>query len=77
MLFRSESRLETATWTLARWLAPDTDLTPLKLPTGVKLATDASGLPVVLFPSAWTLKYFGETNPGVELFEIPEQPIAV
>ncbi|MEO7933471.1 MAG: peptide chain release factor 3 [Chthoniobacterales bacterium] len=72
--YGAESRLETATWSIARWLSPDTDLTQLKLPTGVKLATDASGLPVVLFPSAWTLKYFGETNAGIELFEIPEQP---
>ncbi len=73
--YNAESRLETATWSIARWLAPDTDLDSVKLPTGVKLATDASGLPVVLFPSAWTLKYFAETNAGIALFEIPEQPV--
>ena len=39
----------------------------VKLPTGVSLAKDAQGQWVVLFPSAWSARYFGELNPGVEL----------
>ncbi|HEY5893396.1 MAG TPA: peptide chain release factor 3 [Chthoniobacterales bacterium] len=74
--YGAESRLETATWNIARWLSPGIDLDTLKLPTGVRLATDTAGLPVVLFPSQWTLKYFGETNPGMELFEIPPEVAA-
>ncbi|HEV7405820.1 MAG TPA: peptide chain release factor 3 [Chthoniobacteraceae bacterium] len=41
----------------------------VSLPTGVSLAQDSRGQWVVLFPSAWTVRYFGEQNPGWEVRE--------
>jgi peptide subunit release factor RF-3 len=48
----------------------DEALRGLKLPTGCKIARDADGEAVVLFPSEWTLKYFGQQNEGVALYEV-------
>ena len=43
----------------------------VSLPTGVALAQDPRGLWVVLFPTAWTVRYFSEQNPGWEVRETP------
>jgi hypothetical protein len=43
----------------------------VKLPTGCRLAKDSVGASGVLFPSAWTLKYFGELNPAIPLLDLP------
>jgi peptide chain release factor 3 len=69
--YGAESQLENASWEAFRWIAPGTDLKALKLPTGCRVAFDTGGLPGVLFPNAWTQRYFGEQNPGVELSELP------
>jgi peptide chain release factor 3 len=69
--YGAESQLESATWEVFKWLAPDTDPKTLKLPTGCRVAWDSGGLPGVLFPSAWTLRYFGEQNSGAVLHDIP------
>ncbi len=65
--YGAASQLETAPWQSLRWLPPAADLAALKLPTGCRIADDVEGRPVVLFPSAWTLNYFQQQNPGVEL----------
>ena len=64
-------RLENASWECFRWLPPGTATAGLKLPTGCRLAYDSGGQPGILFPSAWTQRYFTEQNGGVELLELP------
>ena len=70
--YGAESQLESASWEAFKWLPADTDIKALKLPTGCRVAWDSAGLPGVLFPSAWTTRYFGEQNPGVVLQDLPE-----
>ncbi len=69
--YGAESRLESASWETFRWLDPGSDPKGLKLPTGCRVAWDSAGQPGVLFPSAWTLRYFAEQNPGVNLIDLP------
>jgi peptide chain release factor 3 len=69
--YGAESTLETASWEVFKWLPPETDVKALKLPTGTRLAYDSAGQPGVLFPSAWTVRYFGEQNAGVGLRDLP------
>jgi peptide chain release factor 3 len=69
--YGAESQLETATWEAFRWLDDDADPKALKLPTGCRVGWDTNGRPGVLFPSAWTQRYFGEQNAGVTLLELP------
>ena len=69
--YGAPSTLENASWECFRWLPPGTELKGLKLPTGCRLATDSAGQPGVLFPNAWTQRYFTEQNGGVELLELP------
>ena len=70
--YGAPSRLETAPWTLARWIKPeDADVERLTLPSGVRLAADGFGQPVLLFPDAWQIKYFAQHNKDVPLSEYP------
>jgi peptide chain release factor 3 len=69
--YGAPSRLENASWEAFRWLNRGVTAEAIKLPTGCRLAYDATGQPGVLFPSAWTRKYFGELNPGTDLLELP------
>jgi peptide chain release factor 3 len=69
--YGAESQLENASWETFKWLAPGVDAKELKLPTGCRLAHDTAGLPGVLFPSAWTQRYFVEQNPGAPLLDLP------
>ena len=72
--YGAESRLETASWTLARWFPPGITaetLASLKLPTGSRLANDGADLPVILFPNEWSVGYFNQTNPGIALTDLP------
>jgi len=69
--YGAPSRLENASWEAFRWLSAGADPKALKLPTGCRLAYDAAGQSGVLFPSAWTRKYFTDLNTGVELLDLP------
>ena len=69
--YGAESQLENASWEAFKWLAPGVDPKGLKLPTGSRLAYDSASQPGILFPSAWTQRYFGEQNPGVTLLDLP------
>lgn len=69
--YGAESTLETASWEMFRWLPPETNVKALKLPTGCRVAWDSAGQPGVLFPSNWTLRYFGEQNPETPLRDLP------
>ena len=74
--YGAASRLESAPWTVVRWLPPDLHedgLDALSLPTGARLAYDMGNNCVVLFPNEWSANYFGQTNPKVPLSSLPVQ----
>ncbi|HET7624195.1 MAG TPA: peptide chain release factor 3 [Verrucomicrobiae bacterium] len=74
--YGAESRLESAPWTVVRWLPPEMkedELDALSLPTGAKIAYDIGKNPVVLFENEWSANYFGETNKNVSLSALPVQ----
>lgn len=66
-------RFENAAWSLLRWIrfpASESSDIPL-LPTGAALARDADGARVVLLSTPWSLKYFEEKNPDIEISTLP------
>jgi peptide chain release factor 3 len=68
------SRLESAPWTVVRWLPVDMkedELDALSLPTGSRLAFDVGHNPVVLFSNDWSADYFTKTNERVPLSALP------
>ena len=70
------SRLESAPWTVVRWLPADIkedDLDALSLPSGSRLAYDVGKNPVVLFPNDWSASYFSQTNRNCPLSALPAQ----
>jgi peptide chain release factor 3 len=76
--YGAESRLESAPWTVVRWLPKGTTeeaLEALVLPTGAKLAYDMGKNPVLLFQNEWSANYFGETNRDMPLSPLPLQTV--
>jgi peptide chain release factor 3 len=73
--YGAECRLETATWSIVRWLPAMTEAerSQMMLVTGVGRATDAEGRPVLLFDSAWALRYFTEKHRDIALSETAPQ----
>jgi peptide chain release factor 3 len=74
--YGAASRLESAPWTVARWLPAgigEEQLDALSLPTGARLAYDPGKNAIVLFPNEWSANYFGETNKRVPLSALPVQ----
>jgi peptide chain release factor 3 len=78
--YGAESRLESAAWTLARWLPVGMTteaLEALNLPSGARLAFDNANQPLVLFPNEWSARYFGDTNKSITLSELAgNRPVA-
>ena len=74
--YGAPSRLESAPWTVIRWLPLDFDedaLDGLSLPTGARIAYDIGKNPVILFQNDWSANYFGETNKDCPLSALPIQ----
>jgi peptide chain release factor 3 len=74
--YGAASRLESAPWTVLRWLPTDIkedELDALLLPTGARLAYDLGKNPVVLFETEWSADYFSQTNKLVPLSILPVQ----
>ena len=74
--YGAASRLESAPWSVVRWLPTDIteeQLDALSLPTGAKIAYDMGRNAVVLFQNDWSANYFSETNKGVALSALPVQ----
>jgi peptide chain release factor 3 len=74
--YGAASRLESAPWTVVRWLPAafkEPELDALSLPTGSQIAFDMSQHPVVLFANDWSAGYFAQTNPNVPLSALPPQ----
>jgi len=74
--YAAETRVEPATWSLARWLKPKEGdpLAPDARPSlslGTVLARDSNGWLVALLPSEWALKTFADKN---EDWIISDQP---
>jgi len=72
------SRLESAPWTVVRWLPADIkedDLDALSLPSGSRLAYDGGRNPIVLFENEWSANYFGQTNRNCPLSALPVQTV--
>lgn len=72
--YGAESRLEAASWEAFKWLPSGVEEKSVKLPTGCRIAHDSAGQSGVLFPSAWTQKYFAELNGGLALLDLPAEP---
>lgn len=65
--YAADTRLEQASWNLARWLKPKEGdpMAPEARPAlslGVSLARDSNGWLVALLPSEWALKTFADKN---------------
>jgi peptide chain release factor 3 len=71
--YGAPSTLETASWEAFKWLPLEVDVKTIKLPTGCRIAHDSAGQAGVLFPSAWTTKYFSELNPTAVLLDLPAE----
>ncbi|MDA0750600.1 MAG: peptide chain release factor 3 [Verrucomicrobia bacterium] len=78
--YGAESRLETAPWSVIRWLPvelEESDLDNLQLPTGTKIAYDGNEHPVALFDSDWAASYFSETNGNMKLSTLPPESMEI
>ncbi|MCC7376378.1 MAG: peptide chain release factor 3 [Verrucomicrobiales bacterium] len=72
--YGAESRLETTPWSVIRWVTdPHADVVGLesKIPTGSRLARDAFGNLVILFPDNWACEFFVQRQPEVSLTSKP------
>jgi peptide chain release factor 3 len=75
--YGAQSRLESAPWKIARWLAGESqDVSDDILPSGARIATDAGGQTVLLFESQWSCDYFVQKNPTLSLTALPPNTIA-
>jgi peptide chain release factor 3 len=74
--YGATSRLESAPWTVVRWLSPgfkEEDLDALSLPTGARIAHDMERNAVILFANEWSADYFAQTNAKIALSALPLQ----
>ena len=77
--YGAEPRLEPASFTQIRWFQPGTRKEAFDgkyLGDGVKLAIDARGQLVILFPDKWAVDYFAKENPGIELHTVSPHLVA-
>ncbi|OGR40810.1 MAG: peptide chain release factor 3 [Elusimicrobia bacterium GWA2_61_42] len=70
-----KSRLEPAPWQFVRWLDAEGAETlksgQVHLGDNVRLGSDPAGNAVIFFPTPWALRYFGDTNKKIALYELP------
>jgi peptide chain release factor 3 len=79
--YGAASRLETAPWTIARWWRarerPEHVHTPAEAAEyfdplrGPRLVYDDRGRTMALFAEAWSLRFFADRFPGIELSPVP------
>jgi len=72
--YGAESRLEQTNWKVLRWISPEIDneqLDSLILPAGAAIAFDSLDRLVLLLTSEWSLNYFVEKYPKIQLSNIP------
>jgi len=72
-----KSTLEAAPWQFVRWLDKEGAETlnggGVHLGDNVRLGADPAGNPVIFFPTPWALRYFGDTNKKIALYELPQK----
>jgi peptide chain release factor 3 len=74
--YGAQARIEPAPFEIIRWVVSPMDKKP-SLPSGSQLGTDSYGLPVLLLPGEWALRFFVSQNPDVQLAPLPpSQPSA-
>ncbi len=71
--YGAETYLDQMPWRILRWVQSDVDEAELikLLPNGAGLAQDDQERYVILFPNDWSLKYYKEKNPLIELVDSP------
>lgn len=72
--YGAESRLEMTNYKVLRWISPDVSLEEadkMLLPAGSALAFDSEERLVLLLSSEWSMNYFYDKNPKVELSDVP------
>lgn len=72
--YGAESRLEQTNWKVLRWASPeinDENINEILLPAGAAWAYDSEERLVLLLTSEWSLNYFTEKNPKIELSDLP------
>jgi peptide chain release factor 3 len=77
--YGAESRLESAPWTVVRWLpasVTEAEMDAISLPTGARLAYDMGENAVALFANEWSANYFAQTNPKMPLGQVSPRFIA-
>lgn len=80
--YGAESRMEQTNWKVLRWVSPEIESAKLEnilLPAGAAWAADSEERTVLLLTSEWSLNYFIEKNPEIDLSDIPfkEESLAV
>jgi peptide chain release factor 3 len=76
--YGAESRLEHAPWKVLRWARKEdgNGIDPTTLPTGARLAADATGKEVILFNDQWSCDFFAQRNAAVQLSALPPNQTA-
>ena len=71
--YGADSRRESESWSVARWIAPDVQLDELDStrPSSSAIVIDSAGQPMILFNDEWALNYFVKRNPKVGLSDVP------
>ncbi len=72
--YGAESRLEQTNWKVLRWVSPEVseeEVNNILLPAGAAWAYDSENRLTILLTSEWSMNYFIEKNPKVELSDIP------
>jgi peptide chain release factor 3 len=72
--YGAETKLEHTSWKVLRWISPDVNdeaLSQILLPAGAAFANDSEERTVILLTSEWSMNYFKEKYPKVELSDIP------
>jgi peptide chain release factor 3 len=72
--YGAKSRLEHTNWKVMRWFSnniPEEELKQLVLPAGAVIALDKDENHVVLFTSEYSMDYFKDKYPDIELGKVP------
>lgn len=79
--YGAPSRLNSAPWSVVRWLDPAASKEGLEMPGQTQLALDSQGRTVLLFSDDWYMRYFQQRNPKVKIshlpFVSPEEDVAL
>ena len=78
--YGAESRMEQTNWKVLRWISPEhseEEINQIVLPAGAAFALDSEERLVLLLTSDWSLNYFKEKHPKINLADIPFENEAV